>query len=112
MTRDLPRDVTIPGGPVITVARGPVHRGLDAFYDYTTATIVVDERLEGPAAHVALLHEVLHALEDHLRRIGRLKSHVPHSFLNHGDTLLLGLLVEAGLYRGISRGVWREWYRP
>lgn len=105
----LPRSVTIPGGPTITVARGPVSGDAHAWYDYGTTTIVVDESLDGPLAHVALIHEVLHALEDHLRRTGRLKGRVPHSFLNYGDELLVGLLVEAGLYRGVSRAEWRAW---
>lgn len=107
----LPSRIELAGFPTITVVRGPVSADCHGYFDATSWTIVIDENLDGPLVHVTLLHELLHAVETHLRATGSLRGRVPHAFLSAGDVPLLGLLVEAGVYRGVSRRDYRRWVR-
>lgn len=76
----------------------------DADFDREAHVIRVCDTLGPVEAHIALAHELLHVVETLVPRVdGGKVLRVPHRLLNVGDAILLSLLVEAGLYRGISR---------
>lgn len=104
MSRPLPARIAVPGLCDLEVRRERLPDNVHADFDRETHVIRVCDSLQGVDAHVALLHECLHVMETLLPRAdGKRPCRIPHQVLDRGDHILLSLLVEAGLYKGVSR---------
>lgn len=106
----LPERVVVPGLCDIQVKRERLPDNIHADFDRETHVLRVCDSLVGVDAHVAFLHEILHVMETLLPRSdGRRACRIPHQILDRGDAVLLALLVESGLWRGVSRAAMAKW---
>lgn len=112
MSRPLPTRIVVPGLVDIEVRRERLPEKTLADFDRETHVLRVCDSLDGVDAHVALVHELLHATETIVPRAdGQRACRIPHHVLNRIDAVVLSLLVEAGLYKGVSKRELAAWRR-
>jgi hypothetical protein len=96
-----PLRITALGDP-ITIREGRVPGGGLGACHTGTGEILIDPDQPEVGKHVTLLHELLHLVDEQMRRCGITRRRIDHRWVESAAPNLLALLVFAGLYRGVS----------
>lgn len=101
-------------GGSLTIQVGDISKG-DAFaplgqYDVEKDVITLSKTTHKTGRHIILIHELLHAMEVRLKAAGYIKRLNNHTFITAASAGLLHVLVELGLYTGVSMKELQDFY--